>query len=127
MEVMSRERLFSTSDITRLAAEHTTAYDLLCFLRRKGALGLAQIVTRDLVPSAIPTMLGALQQLIASVNPPVKQEEKSMKLATKRKLDSTTATHGDEPVAVKRSKCMRKHARRKAAKHRSHAVLEQIN
>jgi len=150
MEVISRERLFSTSEIKRLADERTTAYDLLCFLRHKKALGLALVVTRSLVPSAIPTMLDALQKLIASasppaeqkegmkltnkpldstlgalqtltasVNPPVKHEEKSVNLATKRKIDSTTATHCDEPVAAKRSKCMRKHARRKAAKQRS--------
>jgi serine/threonine protein kinase len=118
MEVISRERLFSTSEIKRLSEERTTAYDLLCFLRHKKALGLALVVTRDLVPSAIPTMLDALQKLTASANP-LEHEEKSVKLATKRKIDSTTATHCDEPVAVKRSKCMRKHARRKAAKQRS--------
>ena len=118
MEVISRERLFSTSEIRRLADERTTAYDLLCFLRHKNAMGLALVVTRNLVPSAIPTMLDALQKLTASANP-LEHEEKSVKLATKRKIDSTTATHCDEPVAAKRSKCMRKHARRKAAKQRS--------
>jgi hypothetical protein len=125
-EVMSRQRLFSTSEVTQLADEHTTAYDLFCFLRRKGATDLVAIVTRDLTPSAIPAMLGALQTLVASVSPPAKQEE-NPKPTNKRALDSTTATftHCDEPAAAKRSKCMRKHVRRKAAKHR--LVRDQIH
>ena len=66
-EFATGSRLFTTADITELSVPTTTEFFLNLFLARKDALGLADVIVRDLTKTTVPSMMRSLLEFGASV------------------------------------------------------------
>ena len=66
-EFATGSRLFTTADITELSVPTTTEFFLKLFLARKDALGLADVIVRDLTKTTVPSMMRSLLEFGASV------------------------------------------------------------
>ena len=109
-EFATGSRLFTTADITELSVPTTTEFFLKLFLARKDALGLADVIVRDLTKTTVPSMMRSLLEFGASV------EQAAFKKRARASI---------QPCPVnKLSKSARKNKRHKAAKARHQACIE---
>ena len=112
-EFATGSRLFTTADITELSVPTTTEFFLKLFLARKDALGLADVIVRDLTKTTVPSMMRSLLEFGASV------EQAAFKKRARASI---------QPCPVnKLSKSARKNKRHKAAKARQRqACMENL-
>ena len=109
-EFATGSRLFTAADITELSVPTTTEFFLKLFLARKDALGLADVIVRDLTKTTVPSMMRSLLEFGASV------EQAAFKKRARASI---------QPCPVnKLSKSARKNKRHKAAKARHQACIE---
>lgn len=112
-EFATGSRLFTAADIMELSVPTTTEFFLKLFLARKDALGLADVIVRDLTKTTVPSMMRSLLEFGASV------EQAAFKKRARASI---------QPCPVnKLSKSARKNKRHKAAKARQRqACMENV-
>ena len=111
-ELATGLKLFTPAEIAELSVPTTTEFILYLFLKSKDALGLADVIVRDLTKTTVPSMMRSLLEFGASV------EQAAFK---KRARESI------QPCPVKLSKSARKNKRHKAAKERQRqACMENV-
>jgi hypothetical protein len=112
-EFATGSRLFTVADIMELSVPTTTEFFLKLFLARKDALGLADVIVRDLTKTTVPSMMRSLLEFGASV------EQAAFKKRARASI---------QPCPVnKLSKSARKNKRHKAAKARQRqACMENL-